>query len=303
MIFRIIGLKGRKAFTVVELLTVLAVMGILVALLIPALNMVRDAAVNARQRAQFHSIEIALEAFRSDFGDYPPSESAFDTDYCAAQKLAEAVVGQDGFGVHPQTLFNAAGEIPDPADPTATIPLYYPGISALSQAEIDANLKSRKGPYLELEVANAVKLNNIYGAGNTGTMNGDTFILADMFGNAVNKATNNPTGLPILYFKADTLVTAHDASLYVGAGGDPETNIYDIVDNYPVFNLFVLGTTDVYHPMQDDTDGYELFYATTVNPNFTSPIRPYRAESFILMSAGKDGLYGTVDDVFNFEKQ
>ena len=46
MIFRIRRLKG-LGFTIVELLTVLAVMGILVALLIPALNMVRAAAVNA----------------------------------------------------------------------------------------------------------------------------------------------------------------------------------------------------------------------------------------------------------------
>ena len=30
--------------------------------------------------------------------------------------------------------------------------------------------------------------------------------------------------------------------------------------------------------------------------------RPYRADSYILMSAGFDGLYGTKDDVFNFEK-
>ena len=172
----------------------------------------------------------------------------------------------------------------------------------MPQAEIDANLNSRKGPYLELEVANAVKLVNIYGTGNTGNINETTFILADMFGKAINKATNKPTGLPILYFKADTLVTAHDASLYTGAGGDPETNIYDIEDNWQVFNLPVLGTTDVYHPMRDDSAGYEQFYAATANPNFTSPIRPYRAESFILMSAGKDGLYGTVDDVFNFEK-
>ncbi len=28
---------------------------------------------------------------------------------------------------------------------------------------------------------------------------------------------------------------------------------------------------------------------------------PYRAESYVLMSAGKDGLFGTADDVYNFE--
>jgi hypothetical protein len=30
---------------------------------------------------------------------------------------------------------------------------------------------------------------------------------------------------------------------------------------------------------------------------------PYRADSFILISAGKDGDFGTADDVFNFDKE
>jgi len=46
-----------------------------------------------------------------------------------------------------------------------------------------------------------------------------------------------------------------------------------------------------------------LFYDQTQNTNFVSPPRPYRADSFILHSAGPDGLYGTVDDVFNFDQE
>ena len=30
--------------------------------------------------------------------------------------------------------------------------------------------------------------------------------------------------------------------------------------------------------------------------------RPYRAGTFILISAGKDGIYGTSDDITNFSK-
>jgi len=35
---------------------------------------------------------------------------------------------------------------------------------------------------------------------------------------------------------------------------------------------------------------------------FDIPPRPYRSDSFILLSAGPDGLYGTGDDVFNFDE-
>lgn len=293
MIFRIRGLRCRGGFSVVELLTVLAVMGILVALLIPALNMVRGAADIARQRAQFHSIEIALEAFRTDFGDYPPSAANLNespVNYCGAQVLAEAVVGRDMYGFHPLSEFYADGRV-------ATEPLYWKEMSddGWTQAEIDANLKSRKGPYLELEVANPVKLNDIFD--DTTSLDGDTYILADKFEKVIHKSTRKRTGMPILYYKADTSKFLHDGTW------DPfesnNQNIYNFAHNEPLVLLDPPfdGPAD-YHSLEDAA----IFYEAIKNPNFTSPVRPYRAESFILISAGPDGEYGTGDDVFNFEK-
>jgi prepilin-type N-terminal cleavage/methylation domain-containing protein len=66
--------KIRVGFTLVELLTTLAVIGVLLGLLIPALNMVSKTATKVKQKAQFHAIGTALETFRNDYGDYPPSE-------------------------------------------------------------------------------------------------------------------------------------------------------------------------------------------------------------------------------------
>jgi hypothetical protein len=43
-----------------------------------------------------------------------------------------------------------------------------------------------------------------------------------------------------------------------------------------------------------------IFYDETRDKKITSPARPYRADSYILMSAGFDNEYGTSDDVFNF---
>jgi hypothetical protein len=48
--------------------------------------------------------------------------------------------------------------------------------------------------------------------------------------------------------------------------------------------------------------GRDLFYNRIANPNFTSPPRPYRATSFILLSAGPDGMYGSPDDVYNVDE-
>ena len=150
-------IKKRWGFTLVELLTTLAVIGILLGLLVPALNQVSKTATKVKQKAQFHAISTALEAFRNDYGDYPPSQWDMATYeiYSASQRLAEALVGRDGLGFHRASQFyedgkNATGLSLYMNDPDFS--LDYP-----LQADIDANLAARKGPYLELESANAVK--------------------------------------------------------------------------------------------------------------------------------------------------
>ena len=65
--------RKKSAFTLVELLIVLGIIAILVSLLIPALTMVRKMAKETQQKAQITTIELAIVAFKNDYGDYPPS--------------------------------------------------------------------------------------------------------------------------------------------------------------------------------------------------------------------------------------
>ncbi len=100
-----------RGFTLAELLTAMAIIAILIGLLVPTITVIQKTAQKVKQKSQFHGIEIALESFRTDFGDYP--DSSYNTtvgeEYCGAQKLAEAIVGWDGFGVHPKTAFMSDG--------------------------------------------------------------------------------------------------------------------------------------------------------------------------------------------------
>jgi prepilin-type N-terminal cleavage/methylation domain-containing protein len=66
--------RSRVGFTLLELLTVIAIIGILAALLFPSVRAARVAANKAKTRVQFTQWAAAIEGFRSEYGYYP----AFD---------------------------------------------------------------------------------------------------------------------------------------------------------------------------------------------------------------------------------
>lgn len=63
--------RRRAAFTLIELLTVMAILGILAAILIPTLRSARMSANRAKTRAQFGQWASGFEQFRQEYGSYP----------------------------------------------------------------------------------------------------------------------------------------------------------------------------------------------------------------------------------------
>ncbi len=59
---------NRRAFTLVELLVVVAIIALLISILLPALNKARDVARDTACKAQLHQIGIALEAYSASEG-------------------------------------------------------------------------------------------------------------------------------------------------------------------------------------------------------------------------------------------
>jgi type II secretory pathway pseudopilin PulG len=279
-------------FTIVELLTVMSIIIILMGLLAPAMNRIRRHAKWVAQKNQFHSIDVALEMFRTEFDDYPDSRNVDSATppqpYCGAMKLAEAMLGQDLLGFHPDSRFRSDGMdgVPPPMGPN---PLYVP-----------ATEKARKeNVYLKLEQANAYKLNDIYPniATVSPSFNGDRFVLCDDYTRVMNINTGKRIGMPILYYKAHTSLAAHDLT-----NENNLQNIYKYQDNH---DLVKVGKPWNPPPTGPDHTLYSdplQFYRSTWNEKITTISKPYRSDSFLLISAGFDGEYGTPDDVFNFEE-
>ena len=331
----------RAGFTIVELLTVMSVIAILIGLLVPALAMVRDFANQIQQGAQFHSIEVGLDMYKTEFGEYPesndnsmntfssPQHPIDSTPYTGANKMAEALVGMDFLGVHPATDFRSSGraDVQDRDGIIQTNVLLYrdAAVNGIVNTETaEENIKKRSGgmgaPFIDLENANAFRMEDVYDSTDLTAIgfvldNGSDLIgspvLCDVYAKKRPSVTRAKTGMPILYFRARTQFTQQDyqnPAMSPTQPGAEEDDVYYYYDNENLLALGSAESTPVDHPLSDGVDDLRDFEDMLVNKQILMASgtammkRPYRASSYILISAGKDGLYGTADDITNFKK-
>ena len=137
-------------------------------------------------------------------------------------------------------------------------------------------------------------------------------VLCDVYTNVQHEESGRRVGMPILYYRAHTEFTQQDSEDAAGIADD----IYYYVDNYHLLSLGDPDNTTLYHPLADgvrggggvapsvnNADDWLDFEDMVVNDQVTAIQRPYKAESYILVSAGKDGLYGNSDDILNFTRE
>ena len=262
------------SFTVVLLAALLIVVVFL--LILPMILNPPGPGIDNRQKAQLHQIDTVLEIFEAISDSHPPSKAMdpVGQPYCGAMKLCETIMGRDLLGFHRDSVFRSDG-----MDATNTKKLYTPD---------PKNLKARRGPYLPLENANVYRLKDIYE--DVGPFDGNNYVICSIY--TKKRHSDKKTGMPILYYKANTSQTAHDVN-------DPNNpkNIYNYKDNHALLALGVPGEPGKNHPLFEDP---RIFYEMTRDHKVTTLSIPNRQDSYILLSAGKDGLYGTEDDIGNF---
>jgi hypothetical protein len=274
------------------------------------------------QEDQFRYIKEGLELFREEFGDYPPSinnRDALDpgndhpddpTPYCGANKLAEALVGLDELGFHANSDFRSDGINlrSDGYGGDEDYAVYHatfddPGNGLGQFAETAAeNVQVRKGPFIDLEVANVFTMQGVYeNIGqfrqyDSGPSEIDrSLVLCDVFER--EQPTGKTTGMPILYYRARDILVEQNWNDGLGIRDD----IYYYMDNMNLLALGPAADQGESHPLNDGSDDFADFEDMILDPSVTTVQRPYRANGYILISAGADGMYGTADDLFDFE--
>lgn len=298
-----------------ELLVVVAIITALIGILVPGLRKVRIMVRDLKQKSQLHNIEIGLELFRDDFDGYPGSsldDSQGAGNYITgSQILAEAVVGRDLRGCEPHTNWNPA--LDEALSDTAS---YASAAKGSTQSEIEVSRNRRMGPYMEMQDIGAYSAGKLWqdtGDVYPGTGNYKSPMITDIYNQVKIQLDSGEqvwAGSPVLYFKANRGTRIFDDNVE-----ETEENqavlrqwIYNYYDNMPIYKLGSVKDNSIQHfydPDYTDPDnaqrnGYDVFYEDLSNPKIETYKRPYNCDTFILISAGFDGIYGTGDDMTNF---
>lgn len=321
--------RRTAGFTLVELLVVIAIIALLIGILVPSIAAVRRAAKKTACQATMQVLTTGLETFKGDErygGTYPPSRSdrddgaadflkvrnpylsgGPDMEISGAGLLVWALVGADLLGCPGFKTFRQTSTLWSEdcdADPweSATVPAQS-GAYAL-KAEHNP-IHPRASTYVELDKV------QVSGRNDDGTF----YIDAE----ELQPARDYPMfidafGYPWLYWRADPAGRVYAEEHYTQG---TTRGTYHWIDNGNLLDatsvsVLKLGNGDDSHQLLWDGSAtfdpintppppgtFEYFI---MNASITARATPYKADSYILVSPGSDGIYGTPDDITNFQR-
>ncbi len=259
--------KHPRAFTLIEMLVVISILTLLVTILVPSLSAAKMHARVAKTKTLLHALNTGLEMFHQDKnvgGDYPPS--TWDTTTAGDPNDTD-----DGsyIAYGAETILWAMMGADELGTPGFQTPLHA-GPGGFYEVNATGPLHQRSGPFFTPSQT-AVDTIEITTSGNEHAA----------------KVLIDPFHFPVLYYKADTSKTRSDP------------NAIYIRDH----NLgFIEG--DPLEVDKSSSDGAlsfdDAFQRYVWNPRIEAVYRPHNSESFLLICAGPDGIYGTRDDITNF---
>lgn len=366
------GMTSVRGFTLVELLTVIAIIVLLVGVLIPAIGAARNAAKRAATSATLQALSTGIETFKADQqlgGAYPPSASDFQDsgnrltykvcnpyepptarppqqpnfDISGGSLLVWALLGADFLGSPGFKPFRSNSQYWSLDTHTFRTPVATGSCAYALNPNTGAPEKPRVGPLVDVSKVKVTPRNT-----NAATESTQGRFVVEAEVNARQSAALplvkrdfpffiDAWGNPILYWRADVAGTViADVTPNVsptGGNPDPELRgVYHFLDNGALLtsggNLGASGNGTNQQPLilsakaaANQQAGRspnrlikpELFQVGQPNrpqsgfslyiqdKNVKAKAASFKGDSYLLVSPGEDGIYGTGDDIANFE--
>ncbi|MEK7756255.1 MAG: prepilin-type N-terminal cleavage/methylation domain-containing protein [Planctomycetota bacterium] len=357
--FNIPHSRLRRGFSLVELLTVIFIIGLLIAILVPSLSAARNAAKKMTTAKEIDSIKVGLEMFKNENGPdfpqtngYPPS---FAHPPIGNPPVFQSHLGQFPFleskpvvtGAHwlPATLMGVdklgylkRSSVPNKTNLRAEPWKWYTP-DPLGEGK---PLLPRGGPYADPGGLPTRKTKDLPGRPNRAMFPSWTtddndpkamqqlpvvvdafdqpilYYAANAHGRETNmvedarKVDNNYTGGP--QKEGPPFYFHQDNTGFTGIGTTDAQRGWDFGNSGAKHTIALSGADHTAAELRDvdapdkretfaryivDRKLYRDFEHLQSPPPPTTPLRPVNAESYLLISAGVDGRYGTQDDVSN----
>lgn len=88
-------LQQRSAFTLVELLIVIAIIAVLAAMIFPAAKAARESGIRSRVKSERALVETSIESYKAKYGHYPPDNPTSQPEKYAFNQLYFELAGTE----------------------------------------------------------------------------------------------------------------------------------------------------------------------------------------------------------------
>jgi prepilin-type N-terminal cleavage/methylation domain-containing protein len=283
----------RAGFTLIELLTVVGIIVVLIAILLPVVASVQRKAREADTSAEINRLATAAQNYYNDYRAYPGPVADNKIIGFNGLSLNPNIIGVSGVTASENLLLGLLGGLF--ATPGTNTITYDPNLVGKGPQSLNPLTPKQSNPYTDF---NATELPPKAASGAYSTYN--SIAIGQPSNPPIPKPTTADSVIPEFFDHFTTPRPLIYLRARVGATSIVNTSVGQSGPQYFSAEMAPYGF-DFSKPIGNDPDTgtpkYTIALQFFQHPTINDGVTPRNKDTFILMSAGADGIWGTKDDI------